>query len=363
LKEPYIPYLIAWQTMSPIPQHIFAQEPDMNSSKYNTQPIGSGPFKFVSRVPGDSITVQAFADYFGPGPYLDQFIIKVVPQEIVQYERLKTGEFQVLSYTGIPPDRVPEAQSLPELNVYPTPSSGVEWIYFNCRHPILKDKQVRQALYLAMDKDTWINKLRYGLVKRTLSYLPPSHWAYNTSLIDPGYDPKKAAALLDAAGWTIGPDGIRTKDGVKLSFTNSANTGQQLRAQAQQLIQANLKAIGVDTQIKNMDASVVFGEYMTKSQFETLMLAWEPPLYPDPDYSLRIHSKQIPSDRGTGSNYIQYANSEVDQLLDQGLKEFDQNKRKRIYWQLQKILLDDLPFAPIFNSQFYFRYQFRGAKL
>jgi peptide/nickel transport system substrate-binding protein len=98
-----------------------------------------------------------------------------------------------------------------------------------------------------------------------------------------------------------------------------------------------------------MPASVVWGDYTVKSQFDTLTVGWDALLYPDPDYTDRIASDRIPVKSGTGSNYVQYENKEVDALCAQGVATIDQAKRKEIYWKLQEILLEDLPFAPIFS--------------
>lgn len=103
-----------------------------------------------------------------------------------------------------------------------------------------------------------------------------------------------------------------------------------------------------------MPGSVVWGEYTTKSQFDTLMVAWDPMLYPDPDYTERIHSKMIPAKGGTGANYVQYENPEVDKLCEDGVKQTDQAKRKEIYYRIQEHLLEDLPFAPIFTWVYIF---------
>lgn len=350
LKEQFVPYLLAWQAISPIPAHIFSKEADINTSKYNTEPIGSGPFRLVSRIPGDSITVEPFKDYFGPGPYLDKVVYKYVPDTTIMYTRWKTGEATLTNW-ALPFDRVAEAKTLPGKRVDITPRSFTEFFYFNCGNEMFADKRVRQALYLAMDRKTWVNDVYYGVPMPTLSYVPPAHWAYSRNLKDPGRDLKKAAELLDAAGWMVGPDGIRVKNGKKLSFSNSTTAGNKQREQAQQFLQANFKEIGVEMQIKNMDSAVVWGEYTTKSQFETEMVAWDIPMWPDPDYTIRAHSKQIPNKTGVGGNYAQYENAEVDGLLEQGLREVDQNKRKEIYGRIQEILFDELPFAPIYNLQ------------
>ncbi|MBV9750552.1 MAG: peptide ABC transporter substrate-binding protein, partial [Acetobacteraceae bacterium] len=123
--------------------------------------------------------------------------------------------------------------------------------------------------------------------------------------------------------------------------------GNKSREQAQQLVQQNWKKIGVDMTIKNMPASVVWGDYTVKSQFDTLMVAWDPLLYPDPDYTDRIDSKLIPAKTGTGSNYVQYQNPEIDALCAKGVATIGQEARKPIYDRIQEILLEDLPFAPI----------------
>ena len=111
---------------------------------------------------------------------------------------------------------------------------------------------------------------------------------------------------------------MRAKDGVRLAFTMSTTAGNKSREQAQQLVQQNFKKIDVAMTIKNMPASVVWGDYTVKSEFDTLMVGWDALLYPDPDYTDRIGSKLIPAKGGSGSNYVQYENPEIDQSMRQG---------------------------------------------
>jgi peptide/nickel transport system substrate-binding protein len=151
---------------------------------------------------------------------------------------------------------------------------------------------------------------------------------------------------LDEAGWRKGADGIRAKDGVQLKFTCSTTAGNTARQNTQQLFQQNWKKIGVEMEIKNMPASVVWGEYTIKSQFDTLLVAWEPTVGMDPDYAARCHSKLIPAKHGSGSNYVQYENPELDALLDLGVTQTSQQDRIATYHKIQEILLRDVPFAP-----------------
>ncbi len=351
LKGPFAPYLVAWQKTSIIPRHILASEANINTSTFNTNPLGTGPFKFKERVAGDHIAFTPNDDYFGGKPKLTSLIQKYVPDQQTLYAQFQTGEITVYDSQGIPPQLFERAKSIAGSKILLSPSPFVEFIYFNLGKPQFKEKVVRQALFLAMDRKAWINAVYYGLAAPTLSYLPPDHWAYNRNLRDPGFDPAKAAKMLDEAGWTIGSDGVRAKGDVRLAFSMSTTAGAKAREQAQQLLQQNFKKINVELTIRNMPASIVWGDYTVRSQFDTLMVGWDALLFPDPDYTDRIASDRIPVKSGTGSNYVQYENPEVDRLCALGTQTADLAKRKEIYGRLQEILLEDLPFAPIFCSR------------
>ena len=352
LSKPFVPFAWAWQKMHIVPSHILSKEADINTAPFNTQPIGTGPYKLVKRVAGSHMVYKRNMDYHRGAPAIETVIHKFVPDQTVAYTQFKTGEIDVFGLHGVPPVRFEEARKLPGKDALETPAPWVEFIYFNCGKPQFQEKVVRQALYYAVDKEKWIKDIYYGLPPRTLSYLHPNHWAYSQNLKDPGYNPEKAAAMLKAAGWKKGADGIREKNGVKLKFTMSTTAGSKAREQAEAMIQANWKEIGVAMEIKNMPASVVWGEYTTKSQFDTLMVGWEPTVGMDPDYTARCHSKQIPAKYGTGSNYVQYENPELDKLMEEGVLISDMEKRKAVYQKIQDILHEDVPFAPIFAYMF-----------
>ena len=347
LKDSFAPYMVSWQKTSVIPKHIL-EGVDINTAPFNISPVGTGPFKFKDRVAGSQISFEPNPDYHGGAPKLTSLIQKYVPDQQTLYAQFQTGEVDIYDLQGIPPLLYQKAKTLPNSSIELSAMPFVEFIYFNCAKPQFQDKRVRKALYMAVDKKGWIDAVYYGVPVPTLSYLPPNHWAYNKSLVDPGHDPQKAAALLDEAGWKVGSDGVRQKDGVRLAFTMSTTAGNKAREQAQQLVQQNFKKINVEMTIKNMPASVVWGDYTVKSQYDTLMVGWDALLYPDPDYGDRIKSDSIPAQGGSGSNYVQYKNPEIDELCAKGVTTVDQAERKKIYDRIQEILLDDMPFAPIF---------------
>src|SRR5205823_4180339 len=153
--------------------------------------------------------------YHGPGPYIDRLIFKYVPDLTVLFTQLKTGEIDVTGLQGIPVDLYPEAKTLTSINLYVDPSTSYETIAPNHLLPMFKDKRMRQALYLAMDKKPIVEKIWLGLAPEAESYVPPQSWAYNPKIKGRHtYDPERAKTLLDEIGWKVGADGIRVKGGM-----------------------------------------------------------------------------------------------------------------------------------------------------
>lgn len=346
LGKAYTPLAWAWQNMHIVPQHLLSGEADINTSGFNANPVGTGPFMLKTRVAGSHMVYDANPNYHRGAPKLSQFIHKFVPDQLVAYGQARTGEVDYFGVQGVPVDRWEEAENLPDRVLHKIPQPWVQFIYFNCGKPQFSDPRVRRALYMALEMQKSIDDIYFGTYQRTLSYLAPSHWAYNSALKETTPDPTGAAKLLDEAGWLVGADGIRAKDGVKLQFSCSTTAGVASRQGTQALFQQNWKAIGVDMEIRNMPASVVWGEYTTKSEFDTLLVSWEPTVGMDPDYTARCHSKMIPVKHNVGSNYTQYENAEVDGLLEQGTEQSDVEERKKTYARIQEILLDEVPFAP-----------------
>ena len=350
LREPFAPFLTAWGDAWIVPAHILESVPDPNTAEFNTRsPIGTGPFKFGSRVAGDHLVLVANPAYHGGPPHLERIIFKYIPDLTVLYTQFKTGAIDVTGLQGISAEFYAEAKALPGVTLHLHHSPSVEYIYFNYGKPWFKERPVRQALYHAMDKRAIIEQVYYGVPKPVEGYLPSTSWAYNADLPRHEHNLEKAKQILDEAGWNPGPDGIRAKGGERLSFTNSTTSGNKLREQAQALLQQNWRAVGVDMQISNMPAAVIWGEFYVKSKFDSLMVGIQASVGDDPDCLNRIHSKYIAAETGSGRNVAQYKNPEVDHLLEDGVREVDRAKRRALYVKLQEVLRTDLAYLPIFS--------------
>jgi peptide/nickel transport system substrate-binding protein len=191
LKESFAPYLVSWQKTSVIPKHILSTVPDINTASFNTNPVGTGPFKLKERVAGSYIAFAPNPKYHGGAPKLISLIQKYVPDQQTLFAQLQTGEVDVYDIQGIPPLLYQRAKALPQTKVLLNPNPFVEFIYFNCGKPQFQDKRVRKALYMAVDRKGWIDAVYYGVPVPTLSYLPPNHWAYNKRSSIPATIPRR----------------------------------------------------------------------------------------------------------------------------------------------------------------------------
>ena len=345
MGKPYAPFLSILSWFFIVPKHKLENEP-LVGGRYTENPVGTGPFKWKERVPGDHITLVANEDYFGDGPLLQTAVFKYIPDLTVLYTQFRTGDIDFIGLQGITADHFDEAKKLGDRSINAAPTASIENFYFNLGLPQFAEKAVREAIYCAYDKDSIIQQLYFGVPTPTETYLPQQSWAYNPNLPKHEYNIAKAKKILDDAGWKPGPDGVRAKNGVRLAFTNSTTAGNHLREQVQQLLQQDFQQIGIAMTIKNLPPAVMWGEYWIKSQFETAIVGINFMVGPDPDASNYFSSSEIAAKTGGGQNTMQYANPEVDRLLAEGASELDRAKRIPIYQKLQQVMRDDLPFLP-----------------
>jgi peptide/nickel transport system substrate-binding protein len=358
LKQQYIPFvaetLAGWQLL---PEHVQGKT---TSQDFGRKPVGNGPFKFAEWASGDHITLDRNPLYWRPQKaYLDRMIFKVLPDRNTVIAQAKTGDIDLgIDYTEA---QIPEMSKVPNVSLIITHPPVYERYHFTMvtrdditkPHPILGDIRVRRALVLATDRQTVINTVLYGKTKIAKNELD------NTSYEDAGIHPlpfslSQARALLDEAGWKPGADGIRVKDGTRLSLTFSTTAGNQTRETIEALVQANWKNVGVEMTIHDEPASNFFGSFVEGG-------GWLARKYDivgftnglssvDPNLRPFWHSSEIPTkDRPNGLNSSGLSDPKLDALLDAQLKEFDPAKRKQLLDQAQMLIHTDLPMIPMYD--------------
>jgi len=354
-KEPFASWGILFDVL--MPKHVVGAEPDFNGSRFHQMPIGFGPFKVTENIKGDHITYEAFDGYHRGRPKIDRMFIKYFGSADAMVQALKAKEVDLTWSTPIP--SIPELKTLEGqgITTIVQPGTGAERYVFNGDHkqvPLFADRELRQALSLAVDRKTIVDKLLYGLTTIARGDWDNTPWE-NTSLPLVEYNPEESKKILDRLGWKPGSDGIRVKDGQKLSFVNTTTTGSQLRENVQLLIQQNFKDVGAEMTIKNERSSQLFGSYAAGGLWargEYQMGGWSQGIaLPDPDISARYLSKEIPSDANpAGASQYRYSNPQIDTLFGQAASELDPEKRKAIFFKIQEVMREEYQFIWLYNS-------------
>lgn len=356
MSSAFAPYMAILASTFIVPKHAF-EGVDPNEAPFNQAPIGTGPYTWDSRTPGDNIQLVAYPGYHGSRASIERVVIKYVPDLTMLYTQFKTGDIDVIALQGISADHYAEASALPGKTVLAVPAGSVETLAINTGNPVLSDKAVRQALYLGVDKDTIIEALYYGLPTATESYMPQQSYYYNPDLPKHVCDPEAGKKILDEAGWVPGDDGIRVKDGKRLSFICSTTSGNHVREQMQQFLQQGWKDMGIEMEISNLPPAVMWGDHWMQSQYDMAVVGIIFLTGPDPDTLTFMHSQAINAQGGEGQNTFQIAVPELDALLEKGATTVSPEARKPIYAEVQSIIRDELPFLPLFQ-----RNEVRGHK-
>ncbi|MBV8602460.1 MAG: hypothetical protein JO359_12930, partial [Candidatus Eremiobacteraeota bacterium] len=237
-----------------------------------------------------------------------------------------------------------EARSIDGDRVDLVPFAAYGQIAFNLANPILADVRVRRALVFATDRSTLIEKVTHGTqIPGEGDQIPGSPWA-NEALKEAAYDPAQARALLDAAGWRAGRDGIRIKNGKRLTLSFVTTTGAATGNAVAILLQRWWRDAGVELQVKNYVAPLMFATYgaggiLQTGKFDSTIYAWYAGI--DPDDSTLFTCDQIPP---AGQNIYHFCDKRLDAAERTALGSYDFATRKRAYDTIQQILVAERPF-------------------
>jgi peptide/nickel transport system substrate-binding protein len=303
-------------------------------------PVGTGPFKFEKwdEATGTLYTVRNDL-YWGTAPKLDGVVIRGIPDPASRTMALEKGEVDIA--WDVPYGDVGRLQTTAGLkvNVYAKPG-GYAIQFGKLDGTPYNDIKVRQAISHAVDRAVISEKTLHGCAAPAAGPLAPDISWCNQSLTKHSYDPDKARALLAEAGWQDSDsDGILEKDGVKFSVTAYTWPQRPALPMLAEAVQSMLKNVGINAEVRVMDWSAI-SEKMTDKDIKIGLLGGM--MIPDPDNALgrTYHSKG-------SSNTWGYANTEMDSLLEEGLKTDDQNKRRQIYDRVQELALAELPQIPV----------------
>ncbi len=342
LKDVIAPFLTSDVGYGIVPKRLLEplKREDIPSSEFTTaKPVGTGPFKIKEWVRGDHVTVVANPDYHLGAPALDQYIYKVVKDNTVLYQQLKTGE---VDYGAVSADFYDDAKKQTNIDPVTYDTFGFTYIAFNldaAKTTLFQDVKLRQALCYALDRKSIVEKIRGGLSTIGAGTEPLRSWAYAPDKITTKYDfdPKKANQMLDDLGWKKGSDGIRAKDGKRLSFALNLQSGDKILEGYASVFQENWKDVGVEMKPQFEEFSNLVTRIAKNFDFDVFLIGFVQGV--DPDQQTFYDSKQ----HGSGFNRFSYKNLEVDKLFDQALHTLDREQRKQLYINVQNIIVTEAP--------------------
>ncbi len=340
-KEPFAPALSSWGNIVILPKHLL-QGKDITKSPLARRPVGLGPFRLKEWKTQQQIVLEANPGYFEGRPFLDEYIMRIIPDPATMFLELKAGGLDWMGLSPVQYKRQTNTDFFKKnFRKYKYLSFSYTYLGYNLRHPIFRDKRVRQAISYAIDKKEIIRGVLLGLGVEATGPYKPDAWFYNPNVKRYPYNPEKALELLKEAGWEDRDgDGLLDRDGHPFVFTVLTNQGNSLRALTAQIIQYRLKQIGIKMKIRTLEWTAFINDFIDKRRFEAVILGWT--LGQDPDIFDIWHSSKT---EGKSLNFIGYKNPELDRLLVAGRRTFDQEKRKEIYFKVQEILAEDQPYT------------------
>lgn len=327
-----------------------------NKHPNNRMPIGTGPYKFEKWDTGKEIVLSRNDQYWGKKAYLDKIVYRIITDYPAALTALKSGELD-LNPRLLPIQYAQQTVGEAFDSQLAKARYSIPQYYFigwNEERPFFKDKRVRRALTMLVNREQIIKTLRFGLARDAASAFTPSSPNYNPNIKPLPYDPKGAARLLNEAGWKDHDgDGIRDKDGVPFKFEFLGSSSSTFTMQLLPILKDEFRKVGIEMTERLLEFTVFVSSNLDH-KYDAAASAWLSPLESDP-FQI-FHSSSIAN---RGSNWVSFRDAESDRLLEEGRLEFDPEKRKQIYWRWQEIIHDEQPYTFLFYPEESAAYQKR----
>jgi len=350
LKKPYSPFLpsffgSAGANPCLLPKHLLAKLPNFNNADYNSKPVGIGPFRYVKWIRGDHIDLEANPYYWRGQPKIKKIVYRFIPDRNTLLTQLTTGEIDMWPFVGS--GYYQRVAAIPTARVYRQPSYYYAHLDFNTTRAIFKDPAVRTAFEYATDRATIREKVNHGTGTLSEVQLTPVSPMHTDRPLRP-YDLAKANALLDAAGWARGSDGIRAKNGAKLSFTFASTTGTPDTDQLIELVRQSWQQIGAKFEVRRYTPALFFGPFaqggiLYSGKWDVTTFSWG--MTPDGDYTVQNNCEGIPP---KGQNVTRLCDRRINDLLAQEKAAYDEGPRKAIIAKLDARLEQLVPYYVLY---------------
>lgn len=355
LKEPWAPAVATLFSYGTAPQyvlpsHLLMKESRLDTAAFGAHPVGNGPYRFVSWARGERLVYEANPTYWRGAPKAARLDLRIVPDPGTNFTLLQSG---ALDWNLLSPSQRASLGTPAHLGFRTVPLALVAGIAINTTHPPFDDVRVRRAIAASIDRAAISKKITFGRYPVVDTAQPLGSWARDAGVREPAYDPRAADALLDAAGWKRGPDGVRVKDGKRLALTYVQFPESQTGVRVSVVAQSQLNARGFAVTIKSLSNAQLFlpksqGGALASGAFDLAYVPW--PMGADPDDSFLLACKG-------NANYMRWCDPAVDALERRALVAPSRTERKRLYAQIERRVADAVPIVYLFNPSYSYAYR------
>ena len=351
LPEPFVPFL-DYLTFGIVPKHLLDSiAPDqMESAKFNLNPIGTGPYKFdrllIENGQIVGVVLTSFGDFYRVPGFIEQVVFRYFPTSAAALDAYEQGDVFAVSRIG--KDVLGQALEEPNLNFYTSRMPQMAFVLFNLNNPeapFLQDSKVRQALMLGLNRQYLINNFLQGQAILADSPILPNSWAHYDGIERIEYDPDAAINLLKSQGYVIPAEGgeVRAKDGVALSFT-MLHPDDDFHTEIAQKIRADWAQIGVRVNLEPQPYDQLVLETLAARAFQAALVDLNLSRTPDPDPYPFWHQAEATG----GQNYTQWDNRAASEYLEQARVTADYTLRAKLYRNFQVLFAKELPALPLY---------------
>jgi len=343
-REVYAPYRMQF-VRGTLPKHILAGKNIDAATDYNRKPLGTGPYRVVEWKTGEYILLEGVPNYWRGSefPKIRRLLFKFLPNTTTRINQLKSGEVQMVAL--VPWDKVRELRSVPGIRLNQVVGNGYEHVTLNQRHfAPFAELSVRRAMAHAIDRELIVNTLLDSLVTVVNGPIQPLSSAYEKNVTVFAYDPARARALLDSAGWVMGTDGVRVKDGQRLSFTLITQSGFAIRENVSQALQKQLRDVGIDVKVRLIDGTSISSVWF-KGDFDAMLHWWQQGA--DPEITLFFAADRMPP---AGRNINYFRDDTLTAMLYASDRTADETARLVLLRQVQQRLARLVPELPLYNT-------------
>lgn len=339
--EPYMYQVLDANICYPLPEHILGEVPfaEMPNHQFARQPVGTGPFRFVSWAPGQEIVLEANPDFFRGRPHLNRVTYRIIPDNTSLATSIGNGSID--AWPNFPETFYPQLEADADLNVFSLPGRRYLYLAWNTQDPLFEDKRVRQALTLGIDRGQLVEALLYGQGVVGTQPLISTIWAHDPTIQPYPFDPDSARVLLAAAGWSdTDGDGILDRDGRRFSFQLSTNADNTLRVDIVTVLQQQLRSLGVDVRPNTLEFNTFIDRLLAKD-FQAAVGGW----------SVGIKAELTPY-FGTGElfNFVSADHARLEELIQQAEVERDREAAMRLWSEAQRIIVDEAYYTFLFQQ-------------